>query len=59
MGFKFRPINLKIKWYDYDKLYNKTPVEDHNDYGEEVYVDLSDMPLLEIEEVELKEGKRF
>ena len=59
MGFKFRPINLKIKWYDYDKLYNKTSDEDHNDYGEEVYVDLSDMPLAESEEVEVKEGKRF
>ena len=44
---------------DYDKLYNKTSDEDHNDYGEEVYVDLSYMPLLECEEVELKEGKRF
>ena len=59
LGFKFRPINLKIKGYDYNKLYNETSDEDRDDCGEEVYVDLSDMPLLESDEVEVKEGERF
>ena len=59
MGFKFAPINLKVKGYDYNKLYNEISHEDQNDHGEEVYVDLTYMPLLESDGVEVKEGKRF
>ena len=33
-------MNLKIKGYDYNKLYNKTLNEDYDYYREE-YVDLS------------------
>ena len=53
MSFKFKPINLKIKGYDYCKLYNETSDEDY----EEEYVDLSDMPPLESDEGKVKEGK--
>ena len=29
LGFKFKPINLKIKGYDYGKSYNETSDEDY------------------------------
>ena len=53
MWFKFKPISLKIKGYDYCILYNGTSDEDY----EEEYVDLFDTPPLESDEEEVKEGK--
>ena len=32
MDYKFKPINSKIKGYDYGKLYNETSDEDYDDY---------------------------
>ena len=47
LGYNFIPINLKIKGYDYGKLYNETSDEDYDDYDdfeeEEEYINLSDM----------------
>ena len=50
---------IKIKGHDYGKLYNETSHEDYDDYGDykEEYTNLSDMPLLENDEEEIKEGK--
>ena len=48
------PINLKIKGYDYDKLYNKT-LDDSDDSDE--FIDIPDMPPLEGDEEEVKERK--
>ena len=62
LSFKFKPIKLKIRRYDYDKLYNEISDEDYDDYDdyeEEEYIDLPDMPPLERDEEEAKEGKRF
>ena len=56
LGSKFKPINLKIRGYDYDKLYNKTS---DKDYDSDEFVDISDMPPLETDEEEVKEGKVF
>ena len=58
MGFKFKPINLKIKGYDYDKLYYETSDEDYDDYddNEEEYIDLSGISPKE-SDGEVKEGK--
>ena len=28
------PLKLKIKWYDYDKFYNETSIEDYDDYDD-------------------------
>ena len=62
MDYKFKPINSKIKGYDYGKLYNETSDEDYDDYDdydnfkEEEYTDLSDMPLVESDEEEVKGG---
>ena len=53
LGYKFKPINLKIKGHDYAKLHNETSndyYDDYDDYEEEEYIDLSDMPLLESDE---------
>ena len=47
MGIKFKLINLQIRQYDYDKLYNETSHEDFYDYEEEEYVNLSNVPPLE------------
>ena len=33
LALKVKHINLKIKGYDYDKLYNETSDEDYDDYG--------------------------
>ena len=52
LGYKFKSIDLKIKGYDYGKLYNETSDKDYDesdDYDEEEYTDLSDMPPLEID----------
>ena len=40
-------------------MYNETSHEDYDDYGDykEEYTNLSDMPLLENDEEEIKEGK--
>ena len=35
LGFKYKPINLKVKGYEYDKFYNETSDEDYGDYDEE------------------------
>ena len=35
LGFKYKPINLKVKGYEYDKFYNETSDEDYDDYYEE------------------------
>ena len=62
MDYKLKAINLKIKAYDYDKLYNETLDEDYDDYDEyeeEKYIDLSDMPPLGGDEEEIKERKRL
>ena len=58
MGFKFKPINLKIQGYDYDKLYYETSDEDYDDYddNEEEYINLSGISPKESDE-EVKEGK--
>ena len=32
LGYNFKPINLKIKEYDHDKLYNEILDEDSDDY---------------------------
>ena len=60
LGYKFKLINLKIKLYDYGKLYNETWDEDYDDYEEE-YIDLSDMPPLENdrEDVQLLKDYKF
>ena len=60
MGSKFKPINLKIKGYDYDKLYNETSDEDYEEklnYDFDEFIDISDMPPLEGDEEEVKDGK--
>ena len=54
LGYKF--IILKIKGYDYEKLYNEISDEDYDDHEEE-YVDFSDMPPLGSGEKEVKDGK--
>ena len=59
VGFKFNPINLKIKVYDCDKLYNETSDEDYDDYEEEKYSDLSDMSPIGSDEEEVKARKGF
>ena len=59
MGFKFQPFNLKIKGYDYDKLYNEKSNEVYDAYGEEQHVGLSEMSLLQSDEEEVKEGKQL
>ena len=50
---------IKIKGHDYGKLYNETSHEDYDDYGDykEEYTNLSDMPPLETDKEEIKEGK--
>ena len=35
LGFKYKPIKLKVKGYEYDKFYNETLDEDYDDYDEE------------------------
>ena len=57
MGFKFKPIDWKVKVYDYDKLDNETSDEDYDDYGEEECVSLSDMLPIESDAKEVEEGK--
>ena len=60
MGSKFKPINLKIKGYDYDKLYNETSDEDYEEklnYDFDEFIDISDMPPREGDEEEVKDGK--
>ena len=57
MGFKFKPIDWKVKVYDYDKLDNETSDEDYDDYGEEECVSLSDMLPIESDAKEVGEGK--
>ena len=59
VGFKFKPINLKIKIRDYDKLYNEISDEDYDDYEEEKYLDLSDMSPIGSDEEEVKARKGF
>ena len=54
--FKFKPTILKIKGYNYGKLYNEISHEDYDDHEEE-YIDFSDMPPLESDEKEVKDGK--
>ena len=49
-------INLKIKGFHCGKLYNEISDEDYDDYEEE-YNDLSDIPPLESDEEEVREGK--
>ena len=56
MCFKFKPTILKIKGYNYGKLYNEISYEDYDDHEEE-YVDFSDMPPLESDEKEVKDRK--
>ena len=56
LGYKFKSIILKIKGYDYEKLYNEISDEDYDDHEEE-YVDFSDMPSLGSGEKEVKDGK--
>ena len=45
------PLNLKIKRHDYDKWYK----EKLNYFDE--FIDIFDMPLLEVDGEEVKEGK--
>ena len=35
LGFKYKPIKLKVKGYEHDKFYNETLDEDYDDYDEE------------------------
>ena len=49
-------INLKIKGFHCGKLHNEISGEDYDDYEEE-YNDLSDIPPLESDEEEVREGK--
>ena len=53
LGFKFKPVNLKLKGYDYGKLHNE--ISD-DDYKEEKFIDISDIPSLEGDEEEVKKG---
>ena len=59
LGYKFKPINLKIKGYGFGKLYNETSDKDYDDYDdyEEEHIDLSDIPQVERDEEEVKVGK--
>ena len=57
MGLKFKPIDWKVKVYDYDKLDNETSDEDYDDYGEEECVSLSDMLPIASDAKEVEEGK--
>ena len=52
---------MKIKEYDFGKLYNETSDKDYDDYDdyEEEYIDLSDIPQVERDEEEVKVGKRL
>ena len=51
MCLKSMPLNLKIKRHDYDKWYK----EKLNYFDE--FIDIFDMPLLEVDGEEVKEGK--
>ena len=60
MGFKFKPINLKQKRYDYGNLHNEISdddFDDYHDYKEEEFINISHMPPLDGDEEEVKEGK--
>ena len=52
MRLKSMPLNLKIKRHDYDKWYK----EKLNYYSDE-FIDIFDVPLLEVDEEEVKERK--
>ena len=51
-------IKLKIKGYDYGRFYNETSDEDYDDYNDsDEFINIPDMPPLEGDENEVKEGK--
>ena len=51
------PLKLKIKWYDYDKFYNETPIEDYDDYDDsDEFIDIPGKVPLEGDEEKVKEG---
>ena len=56
MGFKFNPIDLRLKVYNRDKLYNE--ISD-DDYKEEDFIVISDIPPQAGYEEEANEGKGF
>ena len=58
--YKFKIINFKHKGYDYRKMYNEISDDDFNDSHDckkEEFIAISDMPPLEDDEEEVKEGK--
>ena len=62
LGFNFNPVNLKLKVYDYGKLYNEISnddFDDHDEYKEDEFLDISDIPPLEGDEKKVKERKRL
>ena len=46
------PLNLKIKRHDYDKWY-----KEKLSYYSDEFIDIFDVPLLEVDEEEVKERK--
>ena len=51
------PLKLKIKWYDYDKFYNETSIEDYDDYDDsDEFIDIPGKVPLEGDEEKVKEG---
>ena len=51
------PLKLKIKWYDYDKFYNETSIEDYDDYDDsDEFINIPGKVPLEGDEEKVKEG---
>ena len=57
LGFKFMPINLRIKGYDYNEFHKEISDDDFDACDSDEFIDISDMPPLEGDDEEVKEGK--
>ena len=55
LGFKFIPIDLKIKACNYNQFYKKISHDHFVDYDSDKFIDTWDMPPLESNEEEVKE----
>ena len=54
LDFKFMPINLKIKGYDYEQFYEDISDDNFDDYDFGALIDTSDIPPLEVHEDKVK-----